>query len=118
MSGVQGNGTNQAKIPLSTTEKSESARLMRVNHSGEIAARVLYRGPASVSLNRQLRAKFRIAARDEYSHLLWCGHRVAELEHQTMQTYQIRDGAQNDQGQSAERCAAPRVLLTEISYCF
>ncbi|MDH3509552.1 MAG: 2-polyprenyl-3-methyl-6-methoxy-1,4-benzoquinone monooxygenase [Gammaproteobacteria bacterium] len=71
----------EAGTRLSTAERAESARLMRVNHSGEIAAQALYRGQAFVTRDQQLRVKFHSAANEEHSHLLWCDHRVRELGH-------------------------------------
>jgi ubiquinone biosynthesis monooxygenase Coq7 len=71
----------EADTRLSTAERAESARLMRVNHSGEIAAQALYRGQAFVTRDQQLRVKFHSAANEEHSHLLWCDHRVRELGH-------------------------------------
>jgi ubiquinone biosynthesis monooxygenase Coq7 len=75
--------SKDAELQLSTAERGESARLMRVNHSGEIAAQALYRGQAFVTRNHRLRAKFQAAANEEHSHLLWCDHRVRELGHHT-----------------------------------
>jgi ubiquinone biosynthesis monooxygenase Coq7 len=36
----------QQEAPLTEAERLESARLMRVNHSGEVAAQALYQGQA------------------------------------------------------------------------
>jgi len=55
------------------------ARLMRVNHSGEIAAQALYRGQALVARDAQLRANLLDAADDEHDHLAWCQQRAEEL---------------------------------------
>jgi len=83
MPGRQSKTAKDAEKRLSTAERDESARLMRVNHSGEIAAQALYRGQAFVTRNHQLRAKFQSAANEEHSHLLWCDRRVRELGHRT-----------------------------------
>jgi len=79
----EGAAAKDQESRLSKSEQDESARLMRVNHAGEIAAQALYRGQAFVTRNRQLRAKFQTAASEEHSHLLWCDHRVRELGHHT-----------------------------------
>ena len=39
---------------LSPLEKAESARLMRVNHSGEVCAQALYRSQALTALSNTL----------------------------------------------------------------
>jgi len=56
-----------------------SARLMRVNHSGEIAAQALYRGQALVARDAALRRELLQAADDEHDHLAWCQDRAEEL---------------------------------------
>jgi ubiquinone biosynthesis monooxygenase Coq7 len=55
------------------------AGLMRVNHSGEIAAQALYRGQALVARDPELRAHLLAAADDEHDHLAWCQQRTEEL---------------------------------------
>lgn len=76
-------GTDSASTPsdsgLSTADRDQSARLMRVNHTGEIAAQALYRGQAFVAENNDMRSRLLAAADEEHSHLLWCDHRVREL---------------------------------------
>jgi ubiquinone biosynthesis monooxygenase Coq7 len=61
----------------------ESARLMRVNHTGEIAAQALYRGQAFVARDAELRARLLQAAEEEHDHLAWCEMRVTELGDRT-----------------------------------
>ncbi len=56
-----------------------SAALMRVNHSGEIAAQALYRGQALVARDDNLRRELLAAADEEHDHLAWCSERTAEL---------------------------------------
>src|SRR5262245_36835361 len=56
-----------------------ASRLMRVNHSGEVAAQALYEGQALTARERQVRRALRRAAREEYDHLAWCADRVREL---------------------------------------
>lgn len=64
---------------LSTAERDLSARLMRVNHAGEIAAQALYRGQALVAGNSLLGQELLSAADEEHAHLAWCQTRVTEL---------------------------------------
>jgi len=64
---------------MNTSERRHSAALMRVNHSGEIAAQALYRGQAFVARDPELREHLLEAADEEYDHLAWCEGRVNEL---------------------------------------
>ncbi len=60
-------------------DRAEVARLMRVNHAGEIAAQALYRGQALVARNPELRKNLLEAADEEHDHLAWCQQRATEL---------------------------------------
>lgn len=64
---------------LSATERNRAARLMRVNHAGEIAAQALYRGQALVARDPALRRELLRAADEEHDHLVWCRERTAAL---------------------------------------
>jgi ubiquinone biosynthesis monooxygenase Coq7 len=64
---------------LNEQQRNLGARLMRVNHSGEIAAQALYRGQALVARDPELRAELLEAAEEEHDHLAWCQQRTAEL---------------------------------------
>src|ERR1044072_7791480 len=55
------------------------AALMRINHSGEVAAQALYQGQAFVSQADATRASLMEAAREETDHLAWCAERIEEL---------------------------------------
>ena len=68
-----------ADAELSATERNLSARLMRVNHAGEIAAQALYRGQSLVTEDSALGQKLLTAADEEHAHLAWCQARVNEL---------------------------------------
>ena len=65
--------------PLTAAEQRESAALMRVNHSGELAAQALYHGQALMARSEATRAMLLEAARSESDHLAWCETRLAEL---------------------------------------
>ena len=70
---------------LSEIERSHSANLMRVNHSGEVAARRLYRGQAMTAKQEGTREKMDHAAQEELDHLSWCNKRLQELnEHPSL----------------------------------
>jgi ubiquinone biosynthesis monooxygenase Coq7 len=64
---------------LSVAERAESARLMRVNHAGEVAAQALYRGGALTARQATVKAALQQAAAEEQDHLAWCAERIAEL---------------------------------------
>lgn len=61
-------------------ERRHAAALMRVNHSGEVAAQALYQGQAFVAASAATRESLMEAAREETDHLAWCAQRVRELE--------------------------------------
>ena len=65
---------------LSDEDKKRAARLMRVNHAGEIAAQGLYQGHSSVAKDENIRQKFTESAKEEEAHLSWCESRLSELD--------------------------------------
>jgi ubiquinone biosynthesis monooxygenase Coq7 len=69
----------RAEAELSEVEREESARLMRINHAGEVAAQALYQGQALTARLEQVRERMAQAAREENDHLEWCEQRVHEL---------------------------------------
>ena len=71
-----------SRIPeddLSEFDRNNSANLMRVNHSGEVAAQGLYRGQALTARLEGTREKMDHAALEELDHLSWCNKRLEEL---------------------------------------
>jgi ubiquinone biosynthesis monooxygenase Coq7 len=71
------------EFDLKDAERQESIRLMRVNHSGEIAAQALYQGQALAARNDTVAAAMRRAASEEMDHLAWCEERLRELHGRT-----------------------------------
>ena len=69
----------QQEAPLSASARTQSARLMRVNHSGEVAAQALYQGQALTARHDGVAAAMRQAAAEETDHLAWCEQRLREL---------------------------------------
>jgi 3-demethoxyubiquinol 3-hydroxylase len=65
--------------PLSAADALQSARLMRVNHAGEVAAQALYFGQALVAKAPATQAFLQAAAKEEGDHLYWCAKRLTEL---------------------------------------
>jgi ubiquinone biosynthesis monooxygenase Coq7 len=64
---------------LTSTEKAQSIRLMRVNHAGEVCAQALYQGQALTARKNETREQMTQAAIEENDHLTWCRQRIEEL---------------------------------------
>lgn len=71
---VPGADLNEAE--LSNDEAQRSIALMRVNHSGEVAAQALYQGQALTAKMPEVRDAMERAALEENDHLAWCEQRV------------------------------------------
>ena len=69
--------------PLAEAERAESARLMRVNHAGEVAAQALYQGQALTARDPKVKSAMQQAAAEEIDHLAWCEQRLKELKGRT-----------------------------------
>ncbi len=65
---------------LDDPDRREVARLMRVNHAGEMAAQALYHGHALCASGTTVHESMRAAARDELAHLHWTTARLRELK--------------------------------------
>jgi len=68
-----------ADAELTAAEKQESARLLRVNRAGEIAAQALYQAQAWLARDPATAAHLDRAAAEEMDHLAWCTKRLREL---------------------------------------
>ena len=68
---------------LTDFERLRAARLMRVNHTGEVCAQALYQGQALTARLGEVRARMEQAAAEENDHLQWCEERVEELGQRT-----------------------------------
>ena len=64
---------------LSETQSTESARLMRINHTGEVCAQALYQGQALTARLDTVRDSMERAAQEENDHLAWCEQRIQDL---------------------------------------
>jgi len=69
-------GNELEEAELTTQEQAVSARLMRVNHSGEVSAQALYQGQALTATLPEVRSAMEQAALEENDHLVWCQNRV------------------------------------------
>ncbi len=70
-------------LVLDEGDAVESARLMRVNHSGEVAAQGLYQGQALIARDPAVATAMRHSATEEMDHLAWCERRIQELNGRT-----------------------------------
>ncbi len=64
---------------LSPEHTRAAIGLMRVNHSGEVAAQALYQGQALTARRPALSQSLDQAAQEEADHLAWCEDRLQEL---------------------------------------
>lgn len=72
-------GVGVTSPELSPSAQALSASLMRVNHSGEVAAQALYQGQALASKDESLVSILQRAAQEEADHLRWCQERIDAL---------------------------------------
>ena len=64
---------------LDATEKRVSQGLMRINHTGEVAAQALYQGQSLTARSLSVRSSLQQSAMEEVDHLNWCKGRLDEL---------------------------------------
>ena len=67
------------EAPMTTGNRRLSARLLRVDHAGEVSAQALYLGQGLTAVDPRIRETLRQSAREEVEHLNWCRRRLAEL---------------------------------------
>jgi 3-demethoxyubiquinol 3-hydroxylase len=60
-------------------ERRHVARLMRVNHTGEVCAQALYQGQALTARLPEVRRSMARSAQEENDHLDWCERRIHDL---------------------------------------
>ena len=72
---------DQPDMELSEQERDHTARLMRINHTGEVCAQALYQGQALTARLPDVRATMERSAQEENDHLAWCDSRLHELGH-------------------------------------
>jgi len=65
--------------PLNEDERVLVAKLMRINHAGEVSAQGLYRGQALTANREDIREQMERAAMEENDHLNWTEKRLHEL---------------------------------------
>ncbi len=82
---AQGRDNPAGDLPeaeFTEAQRRHAAALMRVDHTGEVAAQALYHGQALSARTPRLRAAMEKAAREEGDHLRWCRERLVELDDQ------------------------------------
>ncbi|MEW8330398.1 MAG: 2-polyprenyl-3-methyl-6-methoxy-1,4-benzoquinone monooxygenase [Candidatus Thiodiazotropha sp.] len=65
---------------MDEAERDLAARLMRINHTGEVCAQALYQGQALTAKLPAIRDSMERAAKEENDHLAWCENRLDELD--------------------------------------
>jgi ubiquinone biosynthesis monooxygenase Coq7 len=65
---------------LSESERRHAARLIRVDHVGEVCAQALYEAQALGARQEPVRAALERASREEIDHLAWTRKRLEELD--------------------------------------
>jgi ubiquinone biosynthesis monooxygenase Coq7 len=68
-----------AETELSENERRHIARLMRINHTGEVCAQALYQGQSMTARLPEVRRTMERSAQEENDHLHWCATRIDEL---------------------------------------
>lgn len=74
-------GLDEADMDEST--RRHTARLMRINHTGEVCAQGLYQGQALTARRAEVRDSMERSAAEENDHLDWCEQRIHELGDRT-----------------------------------
>jgi ubiquinone biosynthesis monooxygenase Coq7 len=74
---------NIVQNELINSDKDHVINLMRVNHSGEVAAQGLYIGHALLAKTNEQKTMMLNMASEEKDHLEWCDQRIKELKGNT-----------------------------------
>lgn len=74
-------GLEEAELDEPT--RRHTARLMRINHTGEVCAQGLYQGQALTAQRAEVRDSMERSAAEENDHLDWCEQRLTELGDRT-----------------------------------
>jgi ubiquinone biosynthesis monooxygenase Coq7 len=64
---------------LDAQQRKHVARLMRINHTGEVCAQALYQGQALTARLPETRKRLERSAQEENDHLAWCEERLHDL---------------------------------------
>ncbi|MCU0834410.1 MAG: 2-polyprenyl-3-methyl-6-methoxy-1,4-benzoquinone monooxygenase [Chromatiaceae bacterium] len=72
-------GRGLPEAELDEHERRHIARLMRINHTGEVCAQALYQGQALTARRPEVARSMERSAKEENDHLDWCERRLDEL---------------------------------------
>jgi ubiquinone biosynthesis monooxygenase Coq7 len=72
-------GEDLPESDMDGAARGHAAALMRVNHTGEVAAQALYQGQALTSRSSRAQSALERAAEEEVDHLAWTEKRIGEL---------------------------------------
>lgn len=64
---------------LTDEQRRHVARLMRINHTGEVCAQALYQGQALTAKLPDTRKRLERSAKEENDHLAWCAARLEDM---------------------------------------
>ncbi len=71
--------TNNIEVKLNKAQSSQSEKIMRINHMGEVCAQALYRGQAAFTKDEKMKQKLYQICEEENYHLKLCNQRLKEL---------------------------------------
>ena len=72
--------SNDAETKLNKAQSSQSEKIMRVNHMGEVCAQALYRGQAAFTKDKKVKQQLYQMCEEENYHLKLCNQRLKELD--------------------------------------
>mgnify|MGYP001059565407 FL=1 len=71
---------NDTETKLNKTQSSQSEKIMRINHMGEVCAQALYRGQAAFTKDKKVKQQLYQMCKEENYHLKLCNQRLEELD--------------------------------------
>lgn len=71
--------TDVPEADLDDAARTHAAGLMRINHVGEVCAQALYAAQGLATQDKNLKAHFQAASKEEADHLAWTKSRLDEL---------------------------------------
>ena len=72
--------SNDTEAKLNKTQSSQSEKIMRINHMGEVCAQALYRGQAAFTKDKKVKQQLYQMCEEENYHLKLCNQRLKELD--------------------------------------
>lgn len=110
-----------AATELNESKRRTAAKLMRINHCGEICAQALYEGQALTARSPTLRDQLKQSAAEERKHLALCEARLDELDSRPSMLeplfYVASVGMGAITGQLGDRISLGFVEATEDEVC-